>query len=100
MAERRIDYNRTYFLGQFKNLKINHALEGLPEHIWTNPDAMDLLSYSLLIATERDFRRYQLLVKEVGELTLEDGLAYLSDLRDETYKEIQKLLKNGETEDA
>ncbi len=100
MAGRRIDYNRTYFLGQFKNLKINHALEDLPEHIWTNPDAMDLLSYSLLIATERDFRRYQILVKEVGELTLEDGLAYLSDLRDETYKEIQNLLKNGEEENA
>lgn len=100
MAGRTIDYNRTYFLGQFKNLKINHALDDLPEHIWTNPDALDLLSYALLVATERDFRRYQLLVKEVGELTLEDGLAYLSDLRDETYREIQKLLKNGEEENA
>lgn len=100
MAGRKIEYLRTFFLGQFKNLKVGHTLEDLPEHIWTNPDAMELLSYSLLIATERDFRRYQVLVKEVGDLTLEDGLAYLSDLRDETYKEIQKLLKNGEESDA
>ncbi len=98
--ERKIDYNRTFYLGQFKNLKVGHTVEDLPEHIWTNPDAIELISYLLLIATERDFRRYQLLVKEVGELTLEDGLAYLSDLRDETFRDIQKLLKNGETGDA
>jgi hypothetical protein len=100
MAERKISYDRTFYLGQFKNLKVNHTVDKLPDHIWTNPDAVELISSLLLIAVERDFRRYQLLVKKVGDLSLEDSLAYLSDLRNETYKEIQNLLKNGDVNDG
>jgi len=99
MANRNIDVQRTYFLGQFKNIKIGGATIDIPEHIWTNPEAMDVLSTLMLISVERDFRKYQELVGKLSGLSLEDSLAALNNMRNETYREIQKLLLDGEMED-
>jgi len=96
MAERQISVNRTYFLGSYKNIKIQSGIDHIPQDIWTNPEAMDLLGNLLLIHAERDFRKYQELLKRVADISLEDSLALLNDMRDETYKEIQDLLANGE----
>lgn len=96
MTERQISVNRTFYLGQFKNIKIESGVSHIPQHIWTNPKAMDLLGNLLLIHAERDFRNYQKLLKGIGDVSLEESLAILNDMRDETYKELQDLLVNGE----
>lgn len=97
-SQREIKVHRTYFLGQYKNIRIESGISSIPESLWTNPDAMDLLGSLLLIYAERDFRKYQELLKQVGELSLEESLALLNDMRDEVYREIQQLLQNGEAE--
>lgn len=96
MTERQISVHRTFFLGQYKNIRIESGIDHIPQDIWTNPKAMDLLGNLLLVHAERDFRKYQELLKRVGELSLEESLAVLNDMRDETYREIQELLANGE----
>jgi hypothetical protein len=96
MSERKISIHRTYFLGSYKNIRIESGIDHIPQNIWTNPEAMDTLGNLLLIYVERDFRKYQELLKKVGELDLEDSLALLNDMRDETYREVQALLANGE----
>lgn len=97
-SKREIKVHRTYFLGNFKNIRIESGISNLPENLWTNPEAMDLFGSLLLIYVERDFRKYQALLGKVGEISLEESLALLNDMRDETYKEIQQLLQNGEAE--
>lgn len=97
-SKREIKVHRTYFLGQYKNIRIESGISSIPEDLWTNPEAMDLFGSLLLIYAERDFRKYQALLKKVGELSLEESLALLNDMRDETYREIQQLLQNGEAE--
>lgn len=96
---RTIRYDRTFFLGQYKNIKVYHSLDNVPDKLWLNPEAVEKLSTLLLLAVERDFRRYQQLNKEIGGMSLEESLAYLNELRDETYKEIQEILQNGDTEE-
>lgn len=97
-STREIKIHRTYFLGNYKNIRIESGISSIPESLWTNPEAMDLFGSLLLIYVERDFRKYQALLGKVGEISLEESLALLNDMRDETYKEIQQLLQNGEAE--
>jgi hypothetical protein len=97
-TERQIKIHRTYYLGQFKNIRIESGISSIPESLWVNPEAMDLLGSLLLIYVERDFRKYQALLEQVGTLSLEDSLALLDKMRDEVYKEVQQLLQNGEAE--
>ena len=96
---RTIEFDRLFFLGQYKNIRIKHSLDGIPDKVWLNPEAVEKLTTLLLLAVERDFRRYQQLNQEIGGMSLEESLAYLSELRDETYKEIQDILNNGDTEE-
>lgn len=96
MTERQISIHRTYYLGSYKNIRIESGIDHIPQDLWTNPEAMDTFGNLLLIYAERDFRKYQKLLERVGELTLEESLAVLNDMRDETYREIQALLTNGE----
>lgn len=96
MANREINVQRTYYLGQFKNIKFGGAVLDLPKRIWMNPEAMDLLGTLMLVSVERDFRKYQDLIRSLAGMSLEESLASLNGMRDETYREIQKLLTDGE----
>lgn len=95
MIERGIKADRTFFLGQYKNIKISDALENIPENIAMNKEVMDELYYLLLITIEYAYRRYQKLNLELGELSLEDSISLLNDLMDSNLKSIKELLKDG-----
>ncbi len=97
--ERTIKIDRLYSLGKFKNVKLSNTIEHIPTEIWTNPDAMATLQFLLMLAVETDFRRYQKLNMALGGMSLEESLEKLSEMRDDTYKEIQSLINNGEIED-
>ncbi len=96
--ERQISIERLYSLGNYKNIKLGNVIDGIPENLWTRPDVMGSLQFLLMLAVEVDFRRYQKLNQEIGGLSLEESLEKLSDMRDDTYQEIQDLILNGETE--
>lgn len=96
--ERAISIERLYSLGNYKNIKLSNVINNIPLDIWTSPDAMATLQFLLMVAVETDFRRYQKLNKEIGGLSLEESLEKLSEMRDDTYREIQELLNNGKIE--
>lgn len=95
---RTISVDRLFTLGSYKNIKFGGVIDNIPYEVWSNPDAMELLSALLLLSADRDFLRYQKMNEDRKDMLLEEALAYVSDLRDETYKEIQSLLMNGEIE--
>lgn len=97
--ERTISIDRLYSLGKFKNIKLSNVIDHIPTEIWTDPSAMATLQFLLMVAVETDFRRYQKLNMSLGGMSLEESLEKLSEMRDDTYKEIQRLINNGETED-
>jgi hypothetical protein len=97
--ERKISIERLYSLGNYKNIKLGNVIDGIPQELWVRPEVMGSLQFLLMLAVEVDFRRYQKLNQEIGGLSLEESLEKLSDMRDDTYREIQDLLQNGEIKD-
>ncbi len=96
--ERTISMERLYSLGNYKNIKFGNIIDGIPQEQWTNPEVMGSLQFLLMLSVDIDFRNYQKMNQEIGGLSLEESLEKLSDMRDDTYREIQDLLTNGEIE--
>ncbi len=96
--ERTTSIERLYTLGNYKNIKFGNIIDGIPQELWLRPEVMGSLSFLLMVSVEADFRAYQKLNQEIGGLSLEESLEKLSDMRDDTYREIQELILNGETE--
>lgn len=96
--ERTTSIERLYSLGNYKNIKLGNVIDNIPQGLWMRPEVMGSLSYLLMLSVETDFRRYQKLNQEIGGMSLEESLEKLSDMRDDTYREIQDLIMNGETE--
>lgn len=98
MTERTLGVKRTFFLGQFKNIVFEDIISNLPEKVWRNQKVLDLLTSLQLISVEISFRKYQSLVGHMREMSLEDSLVYLEQLRGDTIDSIKEVL-NGDTVD-
>ncbi len=96
--ERTISIERLYSLGNYKNIKFGNIIDGIPQEFGLRPEVMGSLSFLLMVSVEADFRTYQKLNQEIGGMSLEESLEKLSDMRDDTYREIQDLITNGDAE--
>jgi hypothetical protein len=95
---RKINVDRTFFLGNFKNIKIGDSLDDIPEELAMNQEFIGRLYFLLLVSVEWAYREYQRLNLELGgEKSLEESLAILENLKDTTTQTIKELIKNGKT---
>jgi hypothetical protein len=86
---------RTFFLGQFKNIKITDEIEDIPEYLALNEEVINNIYYMLLLSVESQYRRYQKINKELGEISLEDSLALLEEMKGSTMKSIKELISSN-----
>lgn len=91
---RKIGVIRTYFLGNFKNVKVEDELDDIPEHLALDKDFMNAVYYLMLVSVELAYRKYQQLNMELPT-TLEDSLAVLEDIKGSTMESIKQLIQNG-----
>lgn len=96
MSNRDIHIERTYFLGNYKNIKFYDNISGIPQNLWTNPEVMGKLYNLIMVSVELGYRRYLKLNEGVGELSLEDSIAKLEELKDDSLAQVKALLTNGD----
>jgi hypothetical protein len=93
---RDLKIERTYSLGDYKNIKFTDEINNLPERFITNPKALDTVRYLQFIQTELNFRRYINLAKNFNALTEDEAIEELEKLREITINDIKTLLTNGD----
>lgn len=88
---------RLYSLAQYENLKITREITEIPQSILGNPNAIDLLSYSLLLSIEKAYRKYIQLenqyknaIKDVKSLdeALQISIDLLEEEHSKTFQEL------------
>lgn len=100
--KREIGVERTYPLGQYKNLKLRDyvhtestSLE-LSGKLAFNKELIDNIRFLQLVQLEVDYRRYLELAKTAGEMSFEDAMQMLENTKIDLLKEILEQIKNGE----
>lgn len=99
--KRNLEIERTYFLGQYRNIKVFNSLMEIPEELANNDDALRLFRMLQLLEVERAFQEYKLMIEsfEREELTSEKVLAMIDEMHRGTTKELEKIFKNGDIKD-
>lgn len=85
---RSLTTERIFPMGNYANLKLGHTLNEIPEKIATNPQAMNLLQYVLLLDVEYAYKKYHQLLERTGGMRLEDALEFLEQERSTTFEQL------------
>lgn len=94
--KRTIGVERTYPLGNYKNLKLHDYFSEVPDDFMFNDELVDNVRYLQFIQLEKDYRRYIELASRVGELKYEEAMELLENTKIDVLKEILEQIKNGE----
>lgn len=93
---RNVRIERTYSLGDYKNIKFYDSIYDIPEHLATDDNFMAILSLAQLLHIETAFRRY-LKLSEQHPLKLGDeAIEALEEERQRTVRSLAEFLTNGD----
>jgi hypothetical protein len=99
--ERSIGLERTYSLGDYKNLKISDFVSDLPEELVLNDEFITSFRSLQLVNFEKLYYEYALLGEEVSGLeTLQEKVDYLTKVETDLYTKLVGLMtqENGQEE--
>lgn len=103
--ERKLNTERLYYLGNYKNIKISNELSNIPES-FISDKVIDLLYTHQLLAIEKAYRQYHEIIKnlpadeaEVLEYLEAEKVQTLAELKAEWDKQFvgSKLITEEET---
>lgn len=100
--KREIGVERTYPLGQYKNIKLRDYIHTESTSIELsgknafNKELIDNIRFLQLVQLEVDYRRYLEMARKAGELPFEDAMEMLENIRIDLLDEIKEHIKNGE----
>ena len=95
---RKVNIERLYSLGDFKNIKFSDEISEIPEAISLNSKAMSLLYYLQLLEIEFDHKRYLKLGFKLPAKPeqIEEAAAIIEEERARTFAEFLEEIKNKE----
>lgn len=96
--KRSIGVERTYFLGNYKNLRLIDTISELPVKFVEDPSALEKLRLLQFITIELAFQKYIQLNKGFVQYTPEDAIPLLEELRTNTLEDL-KIVFNNHNED-
>lgn len=92
---RTLGVERTYYLGEYKNIKLHDIFNEVPDELVTNPEFIGNIRLMQFARLEKDYREYLHVLKQINQLGFEDAMAILNDMETNAVDEIIKLIKNG-----
>lgn len=109
--ERSLYTERLYSLGDFKNIKFNNTLTGIPAEIANNPKAIELMFTQQFLSCEIAYRKYYDMMEKISEeyTVVRNGkkiadsqavLEFLQSEREQTMAELyEEIKKVGESKE-
>jgi hypothetical protein len=84
---------RTYSLGDYKNIKFYDSVTNIPEEVALDENFMNLLRLSQLILIEQSYRQYLDLIENVNYgMNVEAALEALDDMQKSTTNTLKERL--------
>lgn len=110
--ERTLFTERIYSLGDYKNIKFNNTLAGIPEELANNTKAIELLFTQQFLSCEIAYRKYYDMMEKIAEefTVLKNGkkiadtqaiIEFLQGERETTMSELyEEIKKVGEAKET
>lgn len=89
---------RLYYLGEYRNIKVEETITDIPEELINNLEFQSLLRALQIIRLEKSHISYRKLAKRVNSITHEEALALLDNLEKDTIQTLEDIFKNGNGE--
>jgi hypothetical protein len=84
-------FERTYALRQYENLKIMVSINEIPQELLLNKVFMNHLTYLMLVDIESVALRYNALTNTLTQLVDKDRIKYIEEEKQETINKITEL---------
>jgi hypothetical protein len=92
--KRSISTERTYFLGDYKSLKIIDKVEDIPEELTMNPEFMEVFRHLQLMEIERAYYDYSVMSQVMRENKTDgERLVALTEVVNNTFEKLLELYK-------
>lgn len=87
-----IGIERTYFLGQFKNIKYSTKVEDIPENLLLNPQFIEALKTSMYLEADRAYFEYMKnsLTVAPEKVSPEEALAMIDEVAVERLENLKQ----------
>lgn len=93
---RSLRMDRRYYLGEYRWITLEDEIDDIPKDLVFNVDFITKARYLQLISTELAYRKYKVLVSNVGYgVDLEESIRVLEDIQREELKTLKDFI-NGE----
>ena len=90
-----ISVERTYFLGDYKSLKIADHSEDIPEELMMNPEFMNTLRYLQLMEIEKAYYNYSIMSQSLrNESTDGERFVVLTEIVTNTFDKLLEIYKD------
>ena len=90
----KLNLDRLYSLGDYKNIRVSSEISGLSEEVLKNAQLLTALRLLQIIDCEVTFEKYH----SVARMTTEEKIALLEQMRPEIIETIKISLSNGNSE--
>jgi hypothetical protein len=93
---RTLNFKRIYPLKQYENLTLEDTIDlsFLGKEAIDNEKLYNIIRYLQFIQTELAYRKYLQLLKEIGEMNLEESIITLENYKHRTIDEIKEIIIN------
>jgi hypothetical protein len=100
IMNRSLKVERVFPLGEYKMLRLEDEINDLPESLMLRQEVVDCFRTLQLVQVELTHKKYLALSKKMSAFDkLETMIEFLENEREETLKEITRLIKNGKIEE-
>lgn len=92
--ERNIGFERVFWLGDYRNIKITDLMVNVPERVVLNDELVGELMYYQMLTIEKAFRRYLQLAEQINTVTTEEAIAFIESEKESALKKLTSILSN------
>ena len=92
---RTVGVERSYFISDFNIIKPMEYMNDIPENLASNGSFINKVRFIQLLDLELIWKKYLVLKGRVDQLSPEDAIAYLEELKSNAMDELNQMLKEA-----
>ncbi len=92
---RTVGVERSYFISDYNIIKPVEYMNDIPENLASNGSFINRVRFIQLLDLELIFKKYLVLKSRVDQLSPDDAIAYLEELKSNAMDELDKMLKEA-----
>jgi len=96
--KRRINIERLYNLGDFKNIKFSEEVSEIPDELVNNEQFVTILTNLMLLRIEQNYNKYIKLMESTRGRSIDEAINLIEDLKITQLDNLENFIKEQEKE--